>query len=74
MNYLFSAPYKTGFAQNGILGLVGGDFCRNSRGFHLAFGELNRGRHKNLRNSCAKREKRLKNCSLNPFPVVAENK
>jgi hypothetical protein len=72
--YLFSAPYKIGFAQNGVFWPVSGDFCRNSREFHLAFGEPNRNQHKKLRNSCAEHGKRLKNRSLNPKIGVAENR
>jgi hypothetical protein len=72
--YLFSAPYKIGFVSKRRFWLVGGDFCRNSRKFQLAFGDPNRNQHKKLRNSCAGHGKRLKNRSLNPKIGVAENR
>ena len=72
--YLFSAPYKIGFAQNGIFWLVDGDFCQNSRGFHLAYGKLNQDQHKKREILAQNAKNGSKNRSINPEIGVAENR
>ncbi|MFZ5820365.1 MAG: hypothetical protein ACOYYJ_10720 [Chloroflexota bacterium] len=64
--FLFSAPCKTGFVQKRHFWLVGGDFCRNFIGCHLAFGKLNRKWRKNYEILAQNAKNGLKNRSLTP--------